>query len=67
MAAPRDSRDVYRPKGQLEPDRFLHVTCGILESDALHARAKALGVTVEELLEDPAETEAKDEGQAITA
>ena len=46
VAAPRDSRDVYRPKGQLEPDRFLHVTCGILESDALHARAKALGVTV---------------------
>lgn len=29
--------------------------------------AKALGVTIEELLEDPAETEAKDEGQAITA
>ena len=46
VAAPRDSRDVYRPKGQLEPDRFLHVTCGILESEALHARAKALGVTV---------------------
>ena len=46
VAAPRDSRDVYRPKGRLEPDRFLHVTCGILESDALLGRAKALGVTV---------------------
>ncbi len=46
VAAPRDSRDVYRPRGQLEPDRFLHVTCGILDSGVLHARAKAMGVTV---------------------
>lgn len=46
VAAPRDSHDVYRPRGQLEPDRFLHVTCGILESELLHARARELGVTV---------------------
>ena len=46
VAAPRDSHDVYRPGGKLEPDRFLHVSCGILESEALHARAKEQGVTV---------------------
>ena len=46
VAAPRDSHDVYRPGGKLEPDRFLHVSCGILDSEALHARAKEQGVTV---------------------
>ena len=46
VAAPRDDRNVYRLRGTPEPDRFLHVTCGILDSDALHARAKSLGVTV---------------------
>lgn len=46
VAAPRDSHDVYRPRGELEPDRFLHVTMGQVDSAQLHARAKALGVTV---------------------
>ena len=46
VAAPRDSRNVYRPRGELEPDRFLHVTLGLVDSDLLHERARALGVTV---------------------
>ena len=46
VAAPRDSRDVYRPGGELEPDRFLHVTLGMVDSALLRERAKALGVTV---------------------
>ena len=46
VAAPRDSHDVYRPGGELEPDRFLHVTQGVVESAKLHAAAKAMGVTV---------------------
>ena len=45
-AAPRDDHDVYRPRGSLEPDRFLHVTLGILDSAELKARAKEHGVTV---------------------
>lgn len=50
VAAPRDDRNVYRLRGETEPDRFLHVTLGILDSEALTARAKALGVTVTEFL-----------------
>lgn len=46
VAAPRDSHDVYRPRGELEPDRFLHVTLGLVDSAALLARARELGVTV---------------------
>lgn len=46
VAAPRDDRNVYRLRGTPEPDRFLHVTCGILDSAELHARARSLGVTV---------------------
>ena len=46
VAAPRDSLDVYRPRGELEPDRFLHVTLGILDSEQLLARARERGVTV---------------------
>ncbi len=46
VAAPRDSLDVYRPKGELEPDRFLHVTLGILDSVLLQTRAREMGVTV---------------------
>ncbi|MBR5093857.1 MAG: hypothetical protein IK095_02055 [Oscillospiraceae bacterium] len=46
VAAPRDSHDVFRPRGELEPDRFLHVTLGIVESARLHDAAKARGVTV---------------------
>ena len=46
VAAPRDSRDVYRPRGELEPDRFLHVTLGLVDSVQLRERARALGVTV---------------------
>lgn len=46
VAAPRDDRNVYRLRGDPEPDRFLHVTLGILDSEALRSRAKALGVTL---------------------
>lgn len=46
VAAPRDDRNVYRLRGEPEPDRFLHVTLGILDSEELRARAKALNVTV---------------------
>ena len=46
LAAPRDDRNVFRLRGRPEPDRFLHVTLGILDSGELHARARALGVTV---------------------
>lgn len=46
VAAPRDDHDVYRPRGSLEPDRYLHVTLGILSSAALKAEAQARGVTV---------------------
>lgn len=46
VSAPRDDRNVYRLRGTPEPDRFLHVTLGILDSEELHARAKAAGVTV---------------------
>ncbi|MGX8693138.1 MAG: hypothetical protein ACSW8E_05200 [Clostridia bacterium] len=46
VAAPRDDRKVCRLRGTPEPDRFLHVTLGILDSEELAARAKAEGVTV---------------------
>ena len=46
VAAPRDDHDVYRPKGSLEPDRFRHVSLGILDSAQLKARARDYGVTV---------------------
>ena len=43
----RDSLNVYHPKpGIPEPDGFLHLTCGILNTEQLLARAHALGVTV---------------------
>ena len=45
-AAPRDDRNVYRAKGETEPDRFLHVTTGILDARQLQREAKAHGVTV---------------------
>ena len=46
VAAPRDDGNVYRFRGTLEPDRFLHVTLGILDSEELHRRSRELGVTV---------------------
>lgn len=46
VAAPRDSRNVYRPRGRPEPDRFLHVTLGMVDSRLLRERARAAGVTV---------------------
>lgn len=45
-AAPRDDRNVYRAKGQIEPDRYLHVTTGIIDARQLQREAKAHGVTV---------------------
>ncbi|MCR5664268.1 MAG: hypothetical protein K6G17_05215 [Oscillospiraceae bacterium] len=46
LPAPRDDRNVFRLRGTPEPDRFLHVTLGILDSEKLRAQAKSLGVTV---------------------
>ena len=46
LAAQRDDRNVYRAKGETEPDRFLHVTTGILETPQLLTEAKSRGVTV---------------------
>lgn len=46
LPAPRDDRNVYRAKGVPEPDRFLHVTTGILDSAQLRREAAAHGVTV---------------------
>ena len=46
VAAPRDDGNVYRYRGTVEPDRFLHVTLGTVDSDALLSRSRALGVTV---------------------
>lgn len=46
VAAPRDDLNVYRPGGTLEPDRFLHVTLGMVDGEALHRRARERGVTV---------------------
>jgi hypothetical protein len=46
VSAPRDSLNVYRPGGTPEPDRFLHLTLGILDGELLHRRAKERGVTV---------------------
>ena len=46
VAAPRDDRKVYRLRGTPEPDRFLHVTLGIFDSEELRRRAAAQGVTV---------------------
>ena len=46
LAAPRDSRNVYRAKGAPEPDRFLHVTTGVLDAAHLKHEAQERGVTV---------------------
>ena len=46
VAAPRDDGNVYHLSGALEPDRFLHDTLGILESERLLAEARKRGVTV---------------------
>lgn len=46
LAAPRDDRNVYRAQGKTEPDHYLHVTTGILDTKHLLAEAKARGVTV---------------------
>ena len=46
LSAPRDDRKVFRLRGTTEPDRFLHQTCGVLDSAALHQGAKEKGVSV---------------------
>ena len=46
VAAPRDPLNVYRLRGEKEPDRFLHVTLGIIPSDQLLARSREYGVSV---------------------
>ncbi len=46
VAAPRDDGNVYRYRGTTEPDRFLHVTLGMVDSDLLYRRSRELRVTV---------------------
>ena len=46
VGSPRDTRNVFRLKGEREPDGFLHVTCGMLDSELLYKKAKSEGVTV---------------------
>lgn len=46
VSAPRDKLDVFRQKGTLEPDHFLHDTLGISDSHVLVRKAKEAGVTV---------------------
>ena len=46
VAAPRDDGNVFRYRGTVEPDRFLHVTMGRVDSAALLERSRAMGVTV---------------------
>lgn len=46
VAAPRDDGNVYRCRGELEPDRFLHVTLGMVDSGQLYRRSRELNVTV---------------------
>lgn len=48
-AVPEVKRRAYHLNGTKDPD-FLHVTTGIIDSDDVAARAKALGVTVTEYL-----------------
>ena len=46
VSAPRDPLGVYRARDELEPDRFLHVTIGITDSEKLHTLAKRYHVSV---------------------
>ena len=46
VSAPRDSLRVYRIKDTREPDHFLHVTLGILDSALLQEKSREFGVTV---------------------
>ena len=49
-AAPRDARNVFHLTGETEPDRFLHETLGIFDTEALHKAAREKGSTVTEYL-----------------
>lgn len=46
VAAPRDPLNVYRLRGEKEPDRFLHVTLGMISSEALYEHSREYGVSV---------------------
>ena len=46
IPAPRDSLNVFRPKGTLEPDGYLHLINGLVSTQALRDRARSHGVTV---------------------
>ena len=66
VAAPRDSKNVYRAVGRTETDRFLHVTTGIVDANRLYEAAKSRGVTVTAyltalLLQSLIEMQAEDE------
>ena len=46
VSAPRDDLNVYRYKGTPEAVPYLHVTCGVMDAEAVHQRAKSMGVTI---------------------
>ena len=46
VSASRQESDAYPLRGTREPDRFLHVTTGILDAEAVRALAKRYGCTV---------------------
>lgn len=50
VAASRRAPDAFRLKGTPEPDGFMHLTTGILDSDKVLEKARSYGVTVTELL-----------------
>lgn len=46
VSAPRDDRDVFRPRGEREDYGFMHVTLGTVDTEDIRKLAKAAGVTV---------------------
>ncbi len=50
VCASRKQEKAYRITGKLEPDRFLHVTCGTLEVEQVHEQAKQYDASVTEFL-----------------
>ncbi|MBQ4186301.1 MAG: hypothetical protein II642_00310 [Firmicutes bacterium] len=46
VSAPRDDLNVFRYKGTPEDVPFLHVTCGVMDAEAVHQKAKSMGVTI---------------------
>lgn len=46
FAASRRNQKSYRLRGTLEPDRYLHLTCGMLNTEEALAMARTYGVTL---------------------